>query len=231
VQEKSTEAFGDFAERERLKEEARRLGEYLEGRSARLEAVNAQLKNKEQMLREAEEHHRMVTEEISDGIWEYEARTGELYWNDRHFEILGLSRSEFVPTLEGFLELVHPEDRRQFLARATTARPAHDEPFTIELRMRHSTGEYRYCIIRVREKRDPDGALLRVTGIVIDITELRPISPSSGGPRRRCARASNDSKLPSNTPRSGWLWWGKTAVGCKLIAPCARSLATRRRSC
>jgi PAS domain-containing protein len=40
------------------------------------------------------------------GSWEWDPRTGELYWSDKTFRIYGFAPQEFVPTLERLLEIV-----------------------------------------------------------------------------------------------------------------------------
>jgi hypothetical protein len=45
------------------------------------------------MARESEKRYRRRLEEVRHGVRDLDVSTGELYWNDCLFEMLGLSRS------------------------------------------------------------------------------------------------------------------------------------------
>ncbi|MCH7664171.1 MAG: response regulator, partial [Chloroflexi bacterium] len=49
------------------------------------------------------------------GLWEWDIITGDLYWSDEHYRILGFSPQAFTPTQGTFLNSVHPDDREFML--------------------------------------------------------------------------------------------------------------------
>lgn len=123
-------------------------------------------------LRESEERYRLVLEGANDGIWDWYCAIDEVYCNDRLLEIIGVSRSEFSFTPAAFTELMHPED----LPRIRSVIAAHltlGEKCEAEFRIRHASGEYRYCIARGKALRDRFGCPLRMSGIISDITERK----------------------------------------------------------
>ncbi len=126
----------------------------------------------DEALRESEERYSLVVEGSNDGIFDWDIRTGDLYWNDRLYEMLGLSRSEVFSSFELFVELLHPEDRQRVLD-AISAHIERGVKYSEEFRLRNSSGDYAYCIGRGVAQRDESGTPVRMAGTVTDITERK----------------------------------------------------------
>jgi len=77
------------------------------------------------------------------GSWEWDIAAGRLVWSSELFRLFGLEVDEIVPTFEGFLERVHPEDRP--LVEATVARTqVTHEPFSFDFRALLPDGRERW---------------------------------------------------------------------------------------
>lgn len=106
------------------------------------------------------------------GSYEWETATGLVQRSDELFRIFGVRPEEFAPTLEGYLERVHPEDRAS--TRATIERSYRDlQPFSIEERIIRPDGEVRILYSRGQWELDAQGSPLKLTGTCQDITERK----------------------------------------------------------
>lgn len=136
-----------------------------------LRDISAQ-KQAEQDVILANERYRLVVEATQDGLWDWDMVTGDLYWNDRLFELLGLDKTKFAASFETYMGLI-PEEDRQILQTAMQNHLEKDLPFDIEHRIRHSSGRMMYFHCKGKAVRDAQGKSLRLTGVASDITERR----------------------------------------------------------
>lgn len=125
-----------------------------------------------QRLLVAQERYRLVVEGSNDGIWDWDFCRNKIYWNDRFYEISGLPADYQLNTYEAFFQLLHSEDR-PLLTAALTAHLERNEEFNIEVRLSHTSGEYRYCIAKGKAQRDERGRPYRMAGIISDITDRK----------------------------------------------------------
>ncbi len=123
-------------------------------------------------LQESEERYRLVLEGSNDGIWDWHCQTDEVYCNDRLLEIIGTSRAEFSLTPAAFTQIMHPEDLPNIRA-AVQAHLIQGEKCEVEFRLRHHSGEYRYCFARGKVQHDQFGCPVRMSGVLSDITERK----------------------------------------------------------
>ncbi|MEB3178441.1 MAG: PAS domain S-box protein [Nostocaceae cyanobacterium] len=133
-------------------------------------------------LQATEERYRLVMEGCNDGLWEWHVHSGKVDCNDKFLEILGISRSGFNFTASAFKELIHPDDLPR-LQDAITQHVRADTKFEVEFRIRHSSGEYRYCLARGKAIRNREGCVGGMLGVVIDLTERHHRSEALLGSR------------------------------------------------
>jgi diguanylate cyclase (GGDEF)-like protein/PAS domain S-box-containing protein len=108
------------------------------------------------------------------GNWEWDPRTGELYWSDETFRIYGFEPQSFAPTFERLLEAVHPDDRKT-LGRALEDTLHGGRPYDLEHRVVRPDGEVRVVHRRAEVVRGEDGEAVRMVGTVHDVTERKAL--------------------------------------------------------
>jgi PAS domain S-box-containing protein len=106
------------------------------------------------------------------GAFDLDIRADRLWWSPGMYALFGVTPQSFVPTREGVLTLIHPDDRRGFVQarnRAIAARAA----LAHELRALWPDGTVRWIAHQGRTEYDDDGQPLRTYGITMDVTEQR----------------------------------------------------------
>jgi diguanylate cyclase (GGDEF)-like protein len=104
------------------------------------------------------------------GAWEYEPGTGRTRWSAALYEIHGVSRESFEPTVESVDPLVHPDDRETYAAIVRDA-IATKTPFACQHRIVRPDGEARILIIRGSFVEGHDETEDRLIGTTQDVTE------------------------------------------------------------
>jgi len=103
------------------------------------------------------------------GNWEWDVTTNEVTWSDEVYYILNLSPGDFDSSYEGFLALVHPDDRA-YVEQSVIDALAGEKPYRIVHRMVLKDGSERIVEERAEIIRLEDGTPVRMNGIVQDIT-------------------------------------------------------------
>lgn len=146
-----------------------RLGTAI-GRALREAGERASRKKTEKELIESQQRYRLVVEASNEGIWDQDLKTNLTYWNDRMYDILGIAKAEVVPNDEIIFELLHPEDTQRVRDRMK-AHLEENVPYNLDFRIRHSSGDYRYCHALGMALRDAQGKPVRMSGSLSDITK------------------------------------------------------------
>ncbi len=107
------------------------------------------------------------------GAWEYDVRSGELWWTEGLHELTGVP-AEVEPTVERALECCLPADReilRDSLERAVSGERLDD----LTVRLDDGDDDPRWVRIDV-EPETVDGEVVRLRGTVRDVTERRELA-------------------------------------------------------
>src|SRR5436853_3615895 len=93
-------------------------------------------------------------------------------WSEEHFRIFGFDPEKTDPTLQLFLETVHPEDR-SFIERSLDCAVRERRGFDIEFRIALADGSIKYVQGVGRPVVNESGDVDRYTGTTVDISERK----------------------------------------------------------
>ncbi|QYO75210.1 PAS domain S-box protein [Devosia salina] len=121
-------------------------------------------------LQEREARLRTAERLLELGSWEYDIASGAMNWSPRVFDIFGLPKENVTPDFEGYVALVHPEDRQQMIDACSLFERSGEPHIVFQHRIIRSDGTV--CHIRgVGERHDLDGKQI-IVGSVQDISDV-----------------------------------------------------------
>lgn len=107
------------------------------------------------------------------GVWSYQVATQSVYCSPLLKRLLGYADDQLQPTLAGWTERTHPDDRAA-LAALLSGRPVGTAPHHAhQVRLRHANGDWRWYHICAAVETGPDGTPVELVGTAEDITERK----------------------------------------------------------
>lgn len=127
----------------------------------------------EDSLRKSEERFRLAMDATRDGLWDWDAQTGQCYFSPGYFGMLGYAEGELPNQIDTWVSLLPPDERDDIVSKAPRLLET-EGGFELEFRLRHKDGQYRWINSRGQVvQRDANGHALRAIGTHTDITERR----------------------------------------------------------
>lgn len=110
---------------------------------------------------------------LRDGLWDWDVSTGRVEYTPRWLETLGVDASSFPPTLDAWVQLVHPSDRLAFSAAFEAVAAGEARALRHQHRVRHADGHFRIVEAAAEAVVDRAGRTRRVVGVLTDVTRQR----------------------------------------------------------
>ena len=126
----------------------------------------------ETALRQSEERYALAATGSTGGVWDWDIRTGGVYYSTRFRELLGYNLEEFPSLFFAWEQKMHGED----LPLVRAALECHLEQrkeFCIEFRVQVKSGGYRWFEARGQALWDKNGEPYRMAGSALDIHERK----------------------------------------------------------
>jgi PAS domain S-box-containing protein len=127
----------------------------------------------EQQLRLSEERWQLALRGNNDGLWDWNAQTGEVFYSPRWKQILGYQEQEIGSYPREWEGRVHPDDFPR-VQRELQDHLDRKVPFySTEYRILAKDGSYKWVLARGQAVWDERGQAIRMVGSHTDITERR----------------------------------------------------------
>lgn len=125
-----------------------------------------------EQLARAVETSSLATSSARMGVWRHNFTTDEVFWDDRNFEIFGISKASFTGSYEEWLACLHPRDREaaKRVFEDARSRRAH---YWHEFRIVRPDGSVRVIRAHGMFRGGQDGMPEEVIGLNYDVTEER----------------------------------------------------------
>jgi PAS domain S-box-containing protein len=157
-----------------------RLEQQVADQTHKLRTVNQQLTQQlaerrqiEAALRDSRERLELATKGADAGVWDWDLRTNRMYFSPRWKSQLGYADHEIGNTFEEWESRIHPADHERAMETIRAYLEGHLLIYNLEHRLRHKDGSYRWILTSGSAFRDEKAALVRMTGVHIDMTERK----------------------------------------------------------
>ncbi len=140
-------------------------------------------KRAEETLRRSEAYLAEAQKLTQSGSWAWNVRTGDAFWSQEMFRILGYDPDKTKPTRSHFLERVHPEDRPLIEQKAKSQSNGFEKvDAEADYRIVLSDGTIKHLHSVARPVMNESGEVAEIVGTSMDVTERRNAEESGGRP-------------------------------------------------
>lgn len=151
----------------------------------------------ENELQASEERFNLAMRAASDGLWDWNLLTNEVYFSPRWKTMLGYRDDELEDSFSVWERLVDDDGRERTSALIDECIAGRAERFSTEFRMRHKDGHWIDILSRGTLIRDAQGTAIRMVGTHVDISESKQIEGALRRSEASLAHAQRIARLGS----------------------------------
>jgi two-component system, cell cycle sensor histidine kinase and response regulator CckA len=125
-------------------------------------------------LRDSRQRLELALQGADLGLWDWNVKTSEVFYNDRWAEMIGVPVTEQDGSIESWRKMIHPEDVPLVLNDFNSHLKGGAPLYESEYRLRNKAGRWTWILARGKiVERDENGAPIRMTGTCLDITDRK----------------------------------------------------------
>lgn len=149
---------------------------HLASQNRKLEDEMAQRRLVETQLRESENRFRLALDAASNGVWDHNLLTGEVYYGENWQHTLGYEVDNEIGGKHSFENLLHPDDRETVMAQREAHVRGETLRYEVEYRIQNKDSDWLWMLSRGQAvARDEQGKAQRIVGTITDITRLKEV--------------------------------------------------------
>ena len=129
-------------------------------------------KRNEQLIWETMRMLERAEEQVLLGSWSYDLKTRKGFWSSQMYKLFNLNPADKVPSLKEYLNLIHPEDRKDLIQVLSAKQTLEGDGLRLKaVRTNPQKVGRKYIQHAVRAVKNDSGEIGKFEGTVLDITE------------------------------------------------------------
>lgn len=137
-----------------------------------INALESQLRKSANELCQLNERFSLAARAAKFGVWDWDILKDQLVWDDRMYELYGVTKTDFSGVYEAWSNGLHPDDKMQSEQETLKALKGEKE-YDTTFRVVWPDGSVKYLKAYGKVVRDKLGNSLRMIGVNYDITEQK----------------------------------------------------------
>ena len=169
-----------------------------EGKPVAILEINNDITKREQAekeLRESEERWQVAVRGTTDGIWDLNIKTNQIYYSPRWKEMLGYEEDEISDRINEWIDRIHPEDLERVMEVYHQHLLKKIPYYAAEHRLRCKDSNYKWILTRGLALWDEAGNPIRISGSHSDISDRKQREEALRISQERYALAVSSGKI------------------------------------